>query len=446
MKTMLHKLLAVVVLATPVATQAQFDYVTNVDGNGVTITYYSGVGGAVNIPSRLNGVLVTGIGDGAFQACYGLTSVTIPTSVITIGDDAFAVCYSLTNVLIPEGVVIIGDYAFSSTRLTDVTIPASVTSIQGDPFSGCTSLAAISVAAQNPVYSGTNGVLFNEDQTTLIEAPGGLPGNFPIPGTVTNIDDYAFYYCTAVTNVAVPGSVTNIGVGVFESCSSLANVALPAGLTSIGDAAFFGSGLASIQIPENVTNIGVGAFQGCGSLTNATIPFSVACVESNTFYDCTSLASVTVAGSVTNIGESAFADCNKLTQVYFTGDAPAADGTVFLVTGSDRGLPTWGYVSTAYYLADTTGWADFAANTGIPAVLWNPSIQTGRANFGLQSNQFGFDITGTTNIPIVVEACTNLAQPVWVPLQSMTLTNGSVHFSEPFQTNTPARFYRIAAP
>jgi hypothetical protein len=109
-------------------------------------------------------------------------------------------------------------------------------------------------------------------------------------------------------------------------------------------------------------------------------------------------------------------------------------------------LPTWGYVSTAYYLADTTGWADFAANTGIPAVLWNPSIQTGRANFGLQSNQFGFDITGTTNIPIVVEACTNLAQPVWVPLQSMTLTNGSVHFSEPLQTNSAARFYRIAAP
>jgi hypothetical protein len=79
-------------------------------------------------------------------------------------------------------------------------------------------------------------------------------------------------------------------------------------------------------------------------------------------------------------------------------------------------------------------------------VLWNPSIQTGGANFGLQSNQFGFDITGTTNIPIVVEASTNLAQPVWVPLQSMTLTNGSVHFSEPLQTNSAARFYRIGFP
>jgi hypothetical protein len=82
----------------------------------------------------------------------------------------------------------------------------------------------------------------------------------------------------------------------------------------------------------------------------------------------------------------------------------------------------------------------------IPTVLWNPSIQASGPNFGVQSNQFGFDITGTTNIPIVAEASTNLAQSVCVPLQSMTLTNGLVHFSEPLQSNGPARFYRIGAP
>jgi hypothetical protein len=104
------------------------------------------------------------------------------------------------------------------------------------------------------------------------------------------------------------------------------------------------------------------------------------------------------------------------------------------------------YVSTAYYLPGTTGWAEFSSNAMIPTVLWNPSIQAGGVNFGARSNQFGFDITGTTNIPIVVEASTNLVQPDWVPLQSMTLTNGLIHFSEPLQTNTSGRFYRIAAP
>ena len=64
----------------------------------------------------------------------------------------------------------------------------------------------------------------------------------------------------------------------------------------------------------------------------------------------------------------------------------------------------------------------------------------------MQNNQFGFNITGTSNIPIVVEACTNLASPVWTALQSLTLTNGLFYFSEPLQTNGSGRYYRISSP
>ena len=49
-------------------------------------------------------------------------------------------------------------------------------------------------------------------------------------------------------------------------------------------------------------------------------------------------------------------------------------------------------------------------------MLWNPLIQASGTSFGVQSSQFGFNITGTTNIPIVVEACTNLANPQWTPV------------------------------
>ena len=34
-------------------------------------------------------------------------------------------------------------------------------------------------------------------------------------------------------------------------------------------------------------------------------------------------------------------------------------------------------------------------------------------------------ITGTSNLVIVVEACTNLANPAWFPLRTNTLTGGS---------------------
>jgi hypothetical protein len=79
-------------------------------------------------------------------------------------------------------------------------------------------------------------------------------------------------------------------------------------------------------------------------------------------------------------------------------------------------------------------------------VLWNPSIQTANASFGVQTNRFDFTITGTTNIPIVVEACTNLATASWTPLQTCTLTNGLIYFSDPQWTNHPSRFYRLRSP
>jgi len=79
-------------------------------------------------------------------------------------------------------------------------------------------------------------------------------------------------------------------------------------------------------------------------------------------------------------------------------------------------------------------------------MLWNPQIKTRDASFAVRTNKFGFNITGTTNIPIVVDACTNLASPVWQPLQSCTLTNGSVYFCDSKWTNYPTRLYRLRWP
>jgi hypothetical protein len=78
--------------------------------------------------------------------------------------------------------------------------------------------------------------------------------------------------------------------------------------------------------------------------------------------------------------------------------------------------------------------------------LWNPLFQASGANFGVHSNQFGFNIIGTANIPIVVEACSNFVSPVWTRLQTLKLTNGSFYFSEPLQTKSPGRYYRISSP
>jgi hypothetical protein len=97
---------------------------------------------------------------------------------------------------------------------------------------------------------------------------------------------------------------------------------------------------------------------------------------------------------------------------------------------------------TVYYLAGTSGWGAFFAEC--PAVPWSPQVQP--STFGVRTNQFGFTMVGTSGLVVVVEACTNLANPTWSPLATNTITSAPSYFSDPRWTNYPARFYRLRSP
>jgi hypothetical protein len=66
--------------------------------------------------------------------------------------------------------------------------------------------------------------------------------------------------------------------------------------------------------------------------------------------------------------------------------------------------------------------------------------------FGVRTNRFGFTIAWATNIPVLVEACTNLANRTWSPVGTSTLSGGVSYFSDPWWTNYPGRFYRLRSP
>ena len=74
MKNTLLALLGFILLATPLAANAQFAYTTN---NGtITITGYTGPGGAVTIPATITGLPVTTIGNYAFYNNTNLRSAS----------------------------------------------------------------------------------------------------------------------------------------------------------------------------------------------------------------------------------------------------------------------------------------------------------------------------------------------------------------------------------
>jgi hypothetical protein len=261
-----------------------------------------------------------------------------------------------------------------------------------------------------------------------------------IPASVGSVGYEWFYACTNLTNAIILNGVTAIGAAPFVFCSNLASVTIPSSVTSIGVNAFgYCTNLAGVTLPPTLTNIDLSAFLETG-LTSVTVPSRVNGIGSYAFYGCTSMTNATVPTGITSLAPGVFGGCTNLSGVYFQGNTPIVDQLGPFDSAAFDGDTN----VTVYYLPGTTGWSN--TFDGVPAVLWNPLIQPGDGNFGVQNNQFGFDITGTAGIPIVVEACTNLANPLWTPLTNVTLNAGSFYFSEPIQAGSFGRYYRISSP
>jgi hypothetical protein len=292
-------------LSPPVMAQAQYTFTTNSDGS-LNIAQYTGPGGAVVIPDTTNGLPITSIGDGAFFEKTDLTSVTVGTNV-----------------------AIIADQAFSYSSMTSVMLPASVINIAFDSFQDCNRLTAITVATNDPDFSSTAGVLFNQNQTTLIEFPEGKAGDYVVPDGVTNIGVYAFFGSSNLTSVALSTNLNNIEDYAFYDCQGLTSITVDTNNLSYSSVAGVlfdksqdtliqypaGNTAASYAMPNTVTNIGMEAFYGSLNLTRVTIGTNVAIIGGAAFEYCPALASITFPDSVSVIGGDAFAECAGLTNI-----------------------------------------------------------------------------------------------------------------------------------
>ena len=157
------------------------------------ITGYTGKDTELIIPSVLDGHPVSSIGDSAFQYCYKLTEVTIPSGVTSIGNDAFSDCNNLTDIHIPEGVVSIGSYAFGNcVKLTQIKLPDSLKNLGHSAFYQCFKLK-----------------------------------NIVIPKGVTVIEMQLFLYCESLTEVTLPDGITTIGYARSEAVPHLPRSTFP---------------------------------------------------------------------------------------------------------------------------------------------------------------------------------------------------------------------------
>lgn len=183
--------------------------------------------GCTNLTTTSLGSDITQIGGYAFSGCKALREIRIPDSVTTIGEGAFLGCAALKEIIISDSVTTIGEVAFSwCEKLATVTMSSSVTKIGSSAFGGCSNLNRVIISDpdawlnisfdeidSNPLYYAHSLYVGDELLTDLV-----------IPGTVTDINEYAFNGCTSITSVYIPQSVTSIGQYAFNGMNSLKTV------------------------------------------------------------------------------------------------------------------------------------------------------------------------------------------------------------------------------
>ena len=174
------------------------------------------------------------IGNGAFEYCSGLVSLTIPTTIKEIGSSAFWHCSSLVSITLPDNLIQIKDFTFTGcSALSCITIPTTVTKIGRGAFRDCSSL------------------------TSII-----------LPDNLTKIEDYTFADCSALTSIIIPATVTEIGNEAFLNCYSLDSVVLPNNLKKIGENIFTNcKSLQVIRVPqgkkEEYCKLGLEPYRAC---------------------------------------------------------------------------------------------------------------------------------------------------------------------------------------
>lgn len=382
----------------------QFAEVTN----GPVNFKYSG---SVNIPSSVyyNGKTypVKGIGGYAFRECTGLTSVTIPNSVVYIDEYAFYKCNAMPNITIPSSVIYIGDCTFEYCRsLTSVRIPDAVYYIGETAFYYCTGLKSVTIPGSarigNAAFYGCTGLT---SVTSLSTTPpyiyGGAGDDYPlfsveaynnatlyVPkgcrsayladeewGNFANIVEMAydfevngiFYHITGTNTVEVTYRGTNYNSysGSVNIPSSVSYGGKTYTVTAIGDHAFdMSGGLTDVTIPSTVTVIGESAFNACTGLTGVTIPTSVTTIKKNAF--CWSgLREVLIPNSVTSLGWGAFNMCESLTSVTIAAGMTAVSDYAFATCHSLENVTIPNTVKTIGEYA--FGWCDAMPNITIPS-------------------------------------------------------------------------------
>lgn len=286
------------------------------------------------VPERVDGLMVTEIGDGAFAGLLCVREIDLPSSVVRIGAGAFVNCIDLRRLRFPTGLKD-GDpsWLIGCERLEDVVLPGAATSFSEDflssflpkrvmlgakarrfaaPDRWAPVLREFAIDADN-LWLGTDGTcLYSRDGKKLLSVV--------VHRSVCDVADG----CEEIARKA------------FADDVELKSANLPDSLVQIGASAFADSGLIRLEVPESVRSIGSRAFSRCDDLRDVELSRGLESIGDEVFAHCRSLVHLSIPATVREMGVRVTFD-TRVSEGHVAGEGDVGAVTAF-VFADDAGV------------------------------------------------------------------------------------------------------------
>ena len=321
----------------------------------------------------------------AFLNCTALESITIPESVKGIGTSAFNNCSSLGTIYF--NAIEMADLRYYTVNGTRANYCYAFEGAGANVTDGI-KLVVGNKVKRIPGYifyrksANVNVTSLEFEEGSVCESIGEYSlantaiTDITVPGTVTVIADYAFYYCNKITSITFGDGTAELTIGKYAfSQNKSPEITIPARVVRLGEYAFtystmlekltfedrtlpltignsafdyYNTPLKEVHISDvgdwlnmsfgnNTSNpIYKGAilYVNGSAISEVIVPDGVTAISPYAFYNCSTITSIKFSDSVTSVGDLAFYGCTSLKNVEMTENATAVKGSIFTLCSS----------------------------------------------------------------------------------------------------------------